>query len=108
MKYLRAANDQLVAAHLQWNFARQFYIGDILPGAVVGASLVTPCLDDLLHQLIGTRLAALMQLPVLDSFLLQYPGVPEIILSSATAKIGRSEILGSISAALADRNRATG
>jgi hypothetical protein len=40
-------------------------------------------------ELIGTRLAALMGLPVLDWHLLHYPGMPDIILSSgAKAKSG--------------------
>lgn len=40
-------------------------------------------------ELIGSRLAALMGLPVFDSALLAYPGVPEITLSSgAKAQVG--------------------
>lgn len=40
-------------------------------------------------ELVGTRLAALMELPVLDSILLQYPGLPDITLSSgAKAQAG--------------------
>ena len=40
-------------------------------------------------ELVGTRLAALLGLPVLDSILLSYPGVPEIRLASgAKALIG--------------------
>jgi hypothetical protein len=40
-------------------------------------------------ELVGTRLAGLMGLPVLDAVLLHYPGVPEIVLSSgAKAQAG--------------------
>ncbi len=40
-------------------------------------------------ELVGTRLAAMMGLPVFDSVLLEYPGIPEITLSSgAQAEAG--------------------